>query len=295
VSHNLAAGTSTNRKTADKKKAFFDTLAELYVDMLEKGLREGNYVGLTAPAYPTCALNGRLYSGYNMFFLLMFTRLNPGYTHRWATLKQWNELGARVKKGASGYGLLLPSKRIKKEHEDGTETSYVFWGSFYVFNEGQVEDYVPQEDQLVEELPQQARVDQYWAMVKQHNIIQVEEAGKASYNHATDVITVPLKGAAQCTWLHTHAHELIHWTASRVERKLPYSLEEIVADLGASLLMQKYGIVLEPDLNSLEYMRGFAEGLPKLIREDVSIFRLAYTYAVKAVEYLSASSTPDVE
>src|SRR5262245_64073494 len=55
-----------------------------------------------SPGLPVNALTGNRYTGGNVL-AFSFTGMEKGYTSpRWATLKQWQELGAHVRKGEKG-------------------------------------------------------------------------------------------------------------------------------------------------------------------------------------------------
>lgn len=78
-------------------------------------------------------------------------------------------------------------------------------------------------------------------------------------------------------------HEMIHSTLkpSRLDRKLSYAKEELVAEMGASYLMSIMGFEWEPD-NSAAYIKNWAEK----VKEDKTLFVVAAGKAQEAAEFI---------
>lgn len=79
------------------------------------------------------------------------------------------------------------------------------------------------------------------------------------------------------------AHELIHWTARRVDRPTrSYYLEEVVAELGAAKLLRDLGLSLDT-FKTVRYCTKYSKSLTKK-----KLFEAA-DLATQAVEYLKTS------
>ena len=97
-------------------------------------------------------------------------------------------------------------------------------------------------------------------MIKQLGI-NIQYGTEASYNHITDIITLPeqkafksTEGTAKQNYYGTKLHEISHWTGheSRLNRnlskkdKIRYAKEELIAEFTATLLSAYYGIEHTP-------------------------------------------------
>ena len=87
----------------------------------------------TGAGFPTNALTGRPYSGTNAFMLLI---AGGG---QWATYKQWQELGAQVRKGEKSTKILRPI--IKKDPAKIKEDMLIGFSAASVFSAAQVDNY----------------------------------------------------------------------------------------------------------------------------------------------------------
>jgi antirestriction protein ArdC len=126
----------------------------------------------------------------------------------------------------------------------------------------------------------------------------------AFYSKLTDSITLPLLEQFNSPeeYAHTIAHELVHSTGheSRLNRfneenqpavfgSPVYAKEELVADIGAQMLLASVGI--EGDLNnSATYVAGWLRAL----KNDSTLILSASTKAQKASEYILAKVKEEV-
>jgi antirestriction protein ArdC len=76
-------------------------------------------------------------------------------------------------------------------------------------------------------------------------------------------------------------HELIHSTMKPMDRKISLPQEELVAEIGSSMLCQTFG-VLKTLENSIAYCAGWAK---KIKEKEVNVVKCA-GLAEKAVEFL---------
>ena len=104
--------------------------------------------GGTRPVLPTNAVTGQAYRGVNILSLWV-AALERGYARgEWATLRQWNEKGAHVRKGEKASTIVF-YKEITVETEpdagdaEGEAERRRFARGYWVFAAEQVEGYQP--------------------------------------------------------------------------------------------------------------------------------------------------------
>ena len=103
--------------------------------------------------------------------------------------------------------------------------------------------------------------------------------------------------AKESEWYSTLAHELIHSTAKVLGRKKDgqvnpfgspeYAFEEVVAETGAGLLMQHFGIDYFLQENNIAYIKGWLESCqkqPELLVKATSLAQKAADYLLKFIE-----------
>lgn len=122
---------------------------------------------------------------------------------------------------------------------------------------------------------------------------------KASYAPGMDVINMPHKDTFTSIeeYYCTLFHELVHWTmhASRLDRKAneSYASEELIAEIGAAVLLGSVGIDYEKVITNIG---AYCGGWAKKIREadKAGLIVTAASKAFKAVDFIMAG-TPEPE
>jgi antirestriction protein ArdC len=270
-----------------------EMLVEKLVEAIESGIKTQRWVRPWKTGAAQNALTNHVYSGNNAMYLAVYRAFSGvEHTQYYATLKQWNELGARVKKGESGLTLVKnPTKVEKKDKESGEVISeYTFWAHFTVFNSSQVEGWEPPTNAQVES-DKQVR-DNFAGLVKRHGIV-VNEGGEAFYRPSTDEVTMPpiADFPIEDQYWAVLAHECVHWTGhpARLNRIDPanhrgdtYAFEELVAELGSVFVSTALGITPESDANILAYLSSWH----KQLKSDKTVVRRALSLANKAAQYL---------
>lgn len=255
---------------------------------------------------PSNAVTGRAYSGINVLILYM-TVCEMGYpTHGWATFKQANDIGAKVRKGEKASQVVFV-KHVEKEDDEGKPKKSTILKAYPVFNIAQL-DNVPDE-YLAPEPPKDEDVvhDNALQLMNQCGIKIVHGGNKAAYYPNRDEIVLPTYGSFESeeAYFGVANHELIHATSheSRLKRKLgkrfekhAYSQEELIAELGSAFLCARLGI--PATFRSASYIAHWLEVLEK---DSRAIFTAA-SYASQAADWLWEKSfheegahTPDVE
>jgi len=240
---------------------------------------------------PRNAVTGRRYAGINVMLL--------GLTGQsWATYKQWQSIGAQVRKGEEGTAVMFFKPLQVKDKETGEDTTIPMMRTFTVFNAGQVDGYEVEGIELTE-AERIAGADQW--VSKTGADIRHNNIGGAFYKPIADWIQVPhlesftaSKHSTQVeNYYSTLFHELTHWTGhnARCNRDLgnrfgspDYAFEELVAEMGAAFQCALLGITNEPRADHAQYLNGWIKCLKN---EPKAIFRAA-SLAEKAVQYLES-------
>jgi antirestriction protein ArdC len=246
------------------------------------------------------------YSGINA----LLTGISGFTSPYWLTLKQANELGGRVKKGAKSTPIIYwqpartakKSKKEKAEEDDENNQEYKLQHGFHrpysVFNAEQIEgiefpdvelptyDFNPIEEaeRVIEAMPNRP-------------FIQTEGNG-AFYSPFLDKVTVPSPQTFTCNEEFYSAlfHELTHSTGhpSRLDRfkadgcdhlfgSRTYSKEELVAEMGSAFILNSLRINTEhSDRNSAAYVKSWL----KALKNDPKMVITAASKAGKAANYI---------
>ncbi|MFB9841103.1 ArdC family protein [Mucilaginibacter ginsenosidivorans] len=253
----------------------------------------------TEAGHPQNLISKRPYTGINTWLLA-----SMGYPQNYfLTWKQIHELGASVKKGEKGHIVIFWKYLEEQQHEgQGEPRTKALLRYYYVFNIAQCDNLpevltIPFDqydigrigacDEIIERMPNCPSIKH----VKQ----------KAYYDPGKDVINMPKQGSFSTpeSYYCTLFHELIHSTGhqSRLNRKgiteeanyasIPYSMEELIAEIGACYLNSVAGIIDKEFDNSVAYIKGWIEAL----RNDKRLIIFASGQAQRGVDYiLNASS-----
>ncbi|MBK8954986.1 MAG: DUF1738 domain-containing protein [Saprospiraceae bacterium] len=256
-------------------------------------------------------VSGRLYTGIN--YILMNNTGHP--IPYFATFNQIKELGGTIKKGAEA-SLVIYFKMYYKDSDDKTLTPEIakdryqkgedikvlrFIRYYNVFNIEDIEGIEIDQTRFPEvklsDNEKITRCEEIIMNMSNPPDLRQIDSNKAFYSPEQDFINLPSIGQFETSehYYATYFHELIHATghASRLARvevmdfsgfgTTPYSKEELVAEMGASMLCSLVQIDSEQvKENSISYMAGWL----KVLKEDPKfIFRVS-AEAQKAVEFI---------
>lgn len=220
----------------------------------------------------------------------------------WATFKQWEQVGGKVKKGAKAEKVVFWKIQEYKEKEETGElvTKTVPILKYYnVFHISQVDNVMPlirTEEYNTNPINQAECVLQEY--VKRENItLSVQESDRAFYSPKKDSITLPLltqfKNAEE--FYSTAFHEAAHSTMKkeRCDRESEnkdaffgnhaYSKEELVAEIASAALLHHLGIESEGSFhNSAAYIQSWIQ----ILQIDSRLMVQASGKAEKAVNYI---------
>lgn len=219
----------------------------------------------------------------------------------YATIKQWNSLGGRVKKGEKAEMVAFwKIFNVEDEKADGTKAvkQIPMLRYYNVFHISQVSGVEPLQKPFAEVKPV-AEADRIISeYVEREGIQFVEEiTDEAYYSPALDLVHVPAK--EQYTnineYYSTAYHELTHSTGhhSRLNRLTTganaafgsqiYSKEELVAEIGAASMLNILGLETP---NSFHNSTAYIQSWLQVLRGDPKFIVSAASRAEKAVNYI---------
>jgi antirestriction protein ArdC len=267
-------------------------VTESILEQLEKGVRpwakSWNAADISRPLR-SC---GTPYQGINVLQLWARAHKDGFSSATWLTFNQSKALGGSVRKGSKGTMVVYANAFVKDvETPDGiVQETRPYLRAYTVFNVDLI-DGLP--DKFYEKRTPVAESDRNAAaeaFLKSTGATVYHGGAKAYYSLGVDAVTLPDPGAFDSmeAYYSTAAHELIHWTAKRLGRKLAafgtpdYAFEELIAEIGAAYLCADLGITAEPREDHACYL---ASWLKRLGDDNRAIFR-ASTAAQAAVAYL---------
>ena len=246
---------------------------------------------------PQNARTQNLYNGVNIP-LLWAHQYKYGYTSGlWATYKQWQELGAQVKKGAKGTPIVFwKAVEIEPATDNAEAETRMFARWSRVFNADQVDGFSPPPPPQPEAIQTIAAADR---LVDASGADIRHGTGGAYYNPLEDYIRLPAPesfkaangSSATGGYYSTLFHELTHWTGAkhRLDRdmgttfgKQDYAFEELVAELGAAFLCARTGVQNAAREDHALYIRHWLQAL----KNDKRFIFAASAQAQKATDYL---------
>lgn len=270
----------------------YDIVTDRIVGQLERGTVPWHQPWDDTTRPKNLATN-KPYRGINLWLLG-----NLGYSSNFfLTFKQARNIGARVKKGEKAHPVVFWI-RIEREDPETKEKRMVSVLRYsLVFNidqcEGVPEGKIPMQHTVKIDTIEACETV-LWAMPKRPEIYHEKDG--AYYDPVFDTVNMPKKDTFVSTeeYYCTLFHELVHSTGhhSRLSRKglvgrtvfgsHEYTVEELVAEMGACYLCSLTGIEKATFPNSAAYISGWLARL----RSDRRFVVLASVLAQKAVDYI---------
>ena len=282
--------------------SIYDTITNQIIAALERGT--GDYTlpwhRSSAPlTRPVNAVTRKAYRGVNVLALWASAEAQDFGHGLWATYRQWQSLGAQVRKGEKAspivfYKVLERPEGSEDEAREGA--GRIFAQGSHVFNIAQVEGYALPEVPETEAFDPVPDVETFIAGTKAAICIQGESA---HYTPSTDTITMPDRelffatdtASAAQNWYAILLHELVHWTGAdhRLARTFgkrfgdeAYAMEELVAELGSAFLCGDLGLSVTPRPDHACYLASWL----KVLKGDNRAIFTAASAATKAAEWL---------
>lgn len=240
---------------------------------------------------PVNALTGRHYRGINTLSLWVGAQAAGYSDDRWATYKQWGELGAQVRKGERST-LVVFWKDLGRDEGEDDKPRFVARAS-YAFNAAQVEgapeagEPMPASEWIIPEV--------FDGFVSRTGARILHGGDAAFYQRGEDRIVLPNRDRFPTAhgYASTMLHELTHWSGAkhRLDRDLTgrfksqaYAAEELVAELGAAFLAAELGLEAEPHPTHASYLASWLT----LLRSDSRAIFTAASAASRAAGYLAS-------
>lgn len=293
------------------RKDVFATITEKIVTAVEAGADEFRmpwHGGIMPPEFPLNAATQKPYRGVNVVSLWAEAMLGRYISGHWASYKQWQSIGAQVRKGSRGAPIVFYKALVSEQEdgepadEDGKSASGYIARLSYVFNADQVDGWTPPipEPKTIIQLNEEVA-----AFITGIGADIRHGSHRACYRHDLDRIEIPEPSSFIGTRTSTpteayHSvllHETVHWSGApqRLNREFgrrfgdeTYAFEELIAELGAAFLCSAFRIAIEPRADHAAYI---ASWLTVLGRDHKAIFKAA-SRAREAFEYLRALATP---
>lgn len=282
--------------------SIYDKITNQVIAALERGTDKFSlpWHRSTAPlSRPMNAATGKAYRGVNVLALWASSEAQDFGHGLWATYRQWQSLGAQVRKGEKASPIVFYKvfdSRDEEQAEERDGSTHIFAQASHVFNASQVEGFaVPEvpEGEDFDPIPQaEAFVAATGALVRVHG-------DRAHYTPATETITMPdrerffatASGSPAQNWYATLLHELVHWSGAdhRLARTFgkrfgdeAYAMEELVAELGSAFLCGDLGLSASPRPDHASYLASWL----KVLKADNRAIFTAASAASKAAEWL---------
>jgi len=258
-----------------------------------------------ATGRPLNALTGRGYRGVNVVALWAEAVMSGYGTGWWASYRQWERLGAQVRRGEHGTVIVFYNRldTAPTDELDESDRFRLVARASRVFNLDQVDGWQPPGCAPVSMVEALAEVE---AFVAATQAAVVHGGSRACYRRDYDRIELPARdrfrgsptSSASEAYNGTLLHELIHWSGAphRLDRTFgtrfgdnDYAVEELVAELGAAFLCADLGIANEPRPDHAAYLGSWLE----VLNDDRRAIFTAAARANDAAAYLQGLGEPE--
>lgn len=283
-----------------------ETITKIMIEKIEARRAAGDNIAPwrktwnSAMGAPRNLVSDKPYRGSNLFMTMVQGHRNP----YWVTAKQCAALGGTIKPGEMYTPIVywnFPSKEERKVAELSGKRAYAFVKFYKAWNASQTDGL---QSMLIEKLQAQLnrpKVDPIEAcerLLKYNGRPSVQHGGdRACYAPSMDTIMMPeasdFDNAAE--YYHTRFHEETHATghSKRLAREgvvnvirfgsHAYSAEELIAEMGASMLASHAGI----GSNALaDNSAAYLDAWLKVLKADPSMLIASGCAAQKAVDHI---------
>jgi antirestriction protein ArdC len=296
----------------------FSELTEKILKFLKKGVapwrrpwedgKPGTKYPQSSMDLPRNAKSGKQYQGLNITILWMTAmERNFQYPH-WASLKQWEQMGATILPGHLGRSTaVLFSIRIKAQDrkdlkpDDPRHDKFVYvWHE--VYNLAQVTGCNHLRQQSKPQVKKEEEINfQPAEKLLLKKKVNVQHGGdRAFYSVSGDYIQIPVKSKfrSRSGYYTTKMHELVHWTGhpdrkNRIDlnngqhftkTSREYAFEELIAELGSCFLLARLN--LPEQLDEMPNHASYLDYWSSILQEDDRAIWRAAAKAGAAVTFL---------
>ncbi|PCI98740.1 MAG: peptidase [Alphaproteobacteria bacterium] len=247
---------------------------------------------------PQNAKTQKQYRGVNVPLLWAWQIERKYQSGVWATYRQWQDMGAQVKKGEKGVQIVFwksfTAEPCADNQEDETRM-FARWST--VFNADQVDNF--NLEKLDSEACEIQSIGMADALIDSTDADIRHNEMRAYYNVGQDYINLPspeeFKGTKTSTatenYYSTLFHELTHWSGAKHRLDRPahkrygdtsYAFEELVAELGAAMCCASTGVESSVRADHAQYIDCWL----KALKSEKRFIFSASSQAQKAVDYL---------
>lgn len=291
-----------------EKKDIFQRVTDQIIKAIEDGTESYRMPWKTTGgliASPINAVSKRPYRGINVL-ILWATADEKGYTSgTWATYKQWQELGAQVRKGEKSANVVfwkffdVEEKGEKEAGSDKGSKRVPMARDYWVFNADQVEGYQKPEEIPATEGERISQADEFFRRLE----IDLRPGGnRAYYSPSMDSVHMPAFEAFKepLSYYSVLSHETTHWTGAekRLNRDMKgrfgtegYAMEELVAELGAAFLCSELGLPTDPRKDHAPYIASWLQ----VLKNDKRAIFTAAAKAQEAIDWMTKKSGLELE
>jgi len=281
----------------DEKHDVYEIVTNRIIELLEAGTVPWHQPWTDA-GEPQNVITKIPYRGFNLLLLASL-----GYSRNlFLTYRQAKEMGAMIRKGEKPFPIVFWKWPEAKPDENGkkpVEKVRPILRYYQVWNIEQCED-IPEHLLPPPEMPNDPIEVCENIVLMMPKCPPITHVGKkAYYKPEEDVINIPKIKAFDSSedYYATLFHELVHSTghASRLHRKdsmktldiEAYSMEELVAEIGACFLASVAGL---PE-DAINQGAAYIDGWLNVLRDDKRFIVFASTQAQKAVDFILSRKT----
>jgi antirestriction protein ArdC len=174
------------------KRDMHQEITDRIIEQIETGLANGKdwnppWISMTAEGIPTNAVTHKPYRGVNIIQLWASAQMQGCETAQWATYRQWQSIGANVRKGEKGTRIVFYKRLTVKDRDsdDDKDTKTIPLLRYStVFNGDQVDDWTKRPTPI--DPPDVAeRIEELDAYVANTGAKIEENGGSAHYVHSS--------------------------------------------------------------------------------------------------------------
>lgn len=274
--------------------SIYEQVTDNIVSMLEQGdappwRKEWTSEPLSLPYN---GVTNHEYQGINIWNLMITGWAKNYSSNQWATYKQWNSIGGRVRKGSRSSTAVF-FKPLMKTDDSGKEYQINIARSFNVFNKDQVDIDTPDDTPSV--LDRDSIELQGISLEISDSLGVKLSQGQPAYMRQLDIVYMPniTDFTTPEAFFSAMAHECSHATGhdNRLNRTFgkrfgddAYAMEELTAELSAAYICAKYGIAYDLE----QHVSYLSAWLRRLKEDSKAIFTVAAA-SQRAADYISDS------
>jgi antirestriction protein ArdC len=207
-----------------------------------------------------------------------------------ATYKQWNELGAQVRKGEKSTAIFFWKPFAVKDRDTDEEKQIMLARTYAVFSADQVDNAPILISEKRPEIERQAECER---VIRDTGAAISYGHDKAAYIPSQDRIIMPAANQFdnRDAFYTTQFHEISHWSGApaRLDRNLKgrfgdpaYAFEELIAESAAALICASIGIMPEPRKETAQYLNSWVRGM----KDDSQAIVRAFSHAQRITDFI---------